>query len=302
MSERARSWQGWLANDAPASRRQAQLGEAWRLLRAVLRHRLAVAGLVILGLLLLAALLAPLVAPYPPAAQDLAQRLQPPGVRHWLGTDEFGRDILSRLLYGARVTLGIVALVTAIAAPVGLVIGCTAGYLGGWADAALMRLTDVFLALPRLILALALVAALGAGIENAILAIALVAWPPYARIARAETMAVRRSDFIAAARLMGASPARIVLRHIMPLCLASVIVRVSLDMAGVILIAAGLGFLGLGAQPPSPEWGAMIAAGRKYMLDQWWVGAMPGIAVAVVSLGFNLLGDGLRDVLDPKQR
>jgi peptide/nickel transport system permease protein len=165
-----------------------------------------------------------------------------------------------------------------------------------------MRLTDVFLALPRLILALAFVAALGPGIENAVLAIALVAWPPYARIARAETLALRHSDFIAAAQLAGASPVRIVLRHIMPLCLASVIVRVSLDMAGVILIAAGLGFLGLGAQPPAPEWGAMIAAGRKYMLDQWWVAAMPGIAIAVVSLGFNLLGDGLRDVLDPKQR
>jgi peptide/nickel transport system permease protein len=302
MIDRARAWQGWIASDAPASRGQARLGEAWRVLRAFLRHRLAVAGALILGLLLLAALLAPIVAPYPPTAQHLAERLQPPGAQHWLGTDEFGRDILSRLLYGARITLGIVALVTAIAAPIGLVVGCTAGYLGGFADAALMRLTDVFLALPRLILALAFVAALGAGIENAVLAIALVAWPPYARIARAETLAVRRSDFIAAARLMGASPARIVLRHIMPLCLASVIVRVSLDMAGVILIAAGLGFLGLGAQPPSPEWGAMIAAGRAYMLDQWWVGAMPGIAVAVVSLGFNLLGDGLRDVLDPKQR
>jgi peptide/nickel transport system permease protein len=287
---------------APASRLEARLAEAGRFVQALLRHRLALAGLAILGALLLAAVLAPWLAPYDPAAQHLALRLQPPGAQHWLGTDEFGRDILSRLLHGARITLGIVALVTAIAAPVGLVVGCSAGYLGGVADAALMRLTDVFLALPRLILALAFVAALGAGIENAVLAIALVAWPPYARIARAETLAVRRSDFIAAAQLMGASATRIVLRHIMPLCLASVIVRVSLDMAGVILVAAGLGFLGLGAQPPSPEWGAMIAAGRKYMLDQWWVGAMPGLAVAVVSLGFNLLGDGLRDVLDPKQR
>jgi peptide/nickel transport system permease protein len=302
MTAAARAWHAWLTSDSPCSRRQARLGEAYRLLRALARHPLAVAGLVIVALLLLAALLAPVVAPFPPAAQDLARRLQPPGAAHWLGTDEFGRDILSRLLFGARITLGIVALVTVIAAPVGLAIGCTAGYLGGWADAALMRVTDVFLALPRLILALALVAALGAGIENAILAIALVAWPPYARIARAETLALRHSDFIAAARLMGASAPRIVLRHIMPLCLASVIVRVSLDMAGVILIAAGLGFLGLGAQPPAPEWGAMIASGRSFMLDQWWVAAMPGLAIAAVSLGFNLLGDGLRDVLDPKQR
>ena len=296
------AWRDWLTSDAPRSRRQARLGEAYRLARAFLRHPLAVAGLAIVLLLALAALLAPLVAPHHPAAQDLAHRLEPPGARHWLGSDEFGRDILSRLLYGARITLGIVALVAAIAAPVGLAVGCAAGYLGGWAEAVLMRVTDVFLALPRLILALAFVAALGAGIENAVLALALVAWPPYARIARAETLALRGSDFIAAARLGGASSARIVLGHIMPLCLASVIVRVSLDMAGVILVAAGLGFLGLGAQPPSPEWGAMIAEGRRYMLDRWWIAAMPGIAIAVVSLGFNLLGDGMRDVLDPKQR
>jgi peptide/nickel transport system permease protein len=302
MSAPARAWQAWLTTDAPASRRQARLGESYRLGRAFFRHPLAMVGLAIVLLLAMVAALAPLVAPGSPTAQDLASRLQPPGARHWLGTDEFGRDILSRLLFGAHITLGIVALVAAIAAPVGLVIGCAAGYLGGTVDAALMRLTDVFLALPRLILALAFVAALGAGIENAVLAIAIVAWPPYARIARAETLALRGSDFIAAIRLAGASSARIVLHHIMPLCLASVIVRVSLDMAGVILIAAGLGFLGLGAQPPSPEWGAMIAAGRKYMLDQWWIAAMPGIAIAMVSLGFNLLGDGLRDVLDPKQR
>jgi peptide/nickel transport system permease protein len=297
-----RGWRAWLGSDAPTSPRQARLGEIYRFARALARHPLAIAGLAIVVLLVLIAALAPLLAPYAPSAQHLADRLQGPSARHWLGTDELGRDILSRLLFGARITLGIVALVTAIAAPIGLAIGCMAGYAGGWVDAALMRVTDVFLALPRLILALAFVAALGPGIENAVLAIALVAWPPYARIARAETLALRRSDFIAAAQLAGASPGRIVLRHIMPLCLSSVIVRVSLDMAGVILIAAGLGFLGLGAQPPAPEWGAMIAAGRKYMLDQWWVAAMPGIAIAVVSLGFNLLGDGLRDVLDPKQR
>ena len=301
-AEAGQGWRAWLGSDAPASRRQARLGEFYRFGRALMRHPLAVAGLVIVLLLVLVAALAPLLAPYAPSTQHLADRLQGPSAQHWLGTDELGRDILSRLLFGARITLGIVALVTAIAAPIGLVIGCMAGYGGGWIDAALMRVTDVFLALPRLILALAFVAALGPGIENAVLAIALVAWPPYTRIARAETLALRRSDFIAAALLAGASPGRIVVRHIMPLCLASVIVRVSLDMAGVILIAAGLGFLGLGAQPPAPEWGAMIAAGRKYMLDQWWVAAMPGIAIAVVSLGFNLLGDGLRDVLDPKQR
>jgi peptide/nickel transport system permease protein len=295
-------WHDWLTAEAPSSARQARLGEAYRFLRAFARHRAGMAGLVILLLLIAVAVLAPLLAPFSPTAQDLSLRLKPPDALHWLGTDELSRDIFSRLLYGARVTLGIVALVTAIAAPLGLAIGCAAGYAGGLLDAALMRLTDVFLSLPRLILALALVAALGPGIGNAALAMALVAWPPYARVARAETLALRGSDFIAAARLAGASPGRIVLRHIMPLCLASVIVRVSLDMAGVILIAAGLGFLGLGAQPPTPEWGAMIAAGRRYMLDQWWVAAMPGLAIAVASLAFNLVGDGLRDVLDPKQR
>jgi peptide/nickel transport system permease protein len=163
-----------------------------------------------------------------------------------------------------------------------------------------MRITDIFLAFPRLILALAFVAALGPGIENAVIAIAITSWPPYARIARAETLTVRQADYIAAVQLIGASPARIVLRHIMPLCLSSVIVRVTLDMAGIILTAAGLGFLGLGAQPPQPEWGAMIAGGRQFVLDQWWVAAGPGLAIFVVSLAFNLLGDGLRDALDPK--
>jgi peptide/nickel transport system permease protein len=175
-----------------------------------------------------------------------------------------------------------------------------AGYAGGWTDAVLMRITDIFLAFPKLILALAFVAALGPGIENAVLAIAITSWPPYARIARAETLTVRNSDYIKAVQLMGASPFRIVLRHIMPLCISSLIIRVTLDMAGIILTAAGLGFLGLGAQPPLPEWGTMIASGRRFVLDQWWVAGAPGFAILIVSLGFNLLGDGLRDALDPR--
>jgi peptide/nickel transport system permease protein len=195
-----------------------------------------------------------------------------------------------------------VALVVIIVGPVGLLVGTVAGYAGGWLDTILMRVTDIFLAFPRLILALAFVAALGPGIENAIIAIAITAWPPYARLARAETLTVRHSDFIAAAKMQGASAARIVLAHIAPLCTSSLIVRLTLDMAGIILTAAGLGFLGLGAQPPAPEWGAMISTGRQYVLDYWWVATIPGLAIVVVSLGFNLLGDGLRDVLDPKQR
>ncbi|HEX8374515.1 MAG TPA: nickel transporter permease [Geminicoccaceae bacterium] len=297
----ASSRRDWLLAEEPGSRRQARLGAAYRGWLAFRGNGLAMVGLGIVLALILAALLAPVLAAHSPYDQDLTARLRPPTPEHWFGTDELGRDILSRLLHGARVTLLIVGLVVVIVGPLGLAVGTIAGYAGGWLDVALMRVTDVFLAFPRLVLALAFVAALGPGIENAVIAIAITAWPPYARLARAETLAVRRSDFIAAARLAGASPARIVWGHVVPLCLSSVIVRLTLDMAGIILTAAGLGFLGLGAQPPMPEWGSMISTGRQYMLDAWWVAAVPGLAIVVVSLGFNLLGDGLRDLLDPKQ-
>jgi len=271
---------------------------AWLRIR---RNQLAMAGLIIVGILLVVAALAPWIAPHDPFVQNLGNRLKPPGTSgYWLGTDDFGRDILSRIIYGARITLYIIALVAVTAPVLGLLVGTVAGYFGGWADAVLMRLTDIFLAFPRLILALALVAVLGPGIENAVLAIALTAWPPYARVARAETLTVRNSDYIAAIRLQGASAPRIIAGHVVPMCLPSVIIRVTLDMAGVILIAAGLGFLGLGVQPPLPEWGLMISSGRKFLFEQWWVATMPGLAIFLVSLGFNLLGDGLRDVLDPR--
>ena len=302
MTTETLSLRQWLLTDRPTSRRQAQLGRAYVIWQRFAENRLALVGLAILLLLLFVALFAGVLAPYSPVIGDLkTARLLPPSAEHWLGTDGQGRDILSRLLYGSRLTLMVVVLAAVIAAPIGLLIGTVSGYAGGWIDAVLMRITDIFLAFPKLVLALALVAALGPGIENAILAIAVTSWPPYARIARAETLTFRRSDFIASVKLMGASPTRIVIRHIMPLCLSSLIVRVTLDMAGIILTAAGLGFLGLGAQPPLPEWGAMIADGRRFILDQWWVAAMPGFAILVVSLGFNLLGDGLRDALDPKE-
>lgn len=291
----------WLLSERPTSRIQARLGRAYVTWRRFTAHRLAVLGLGIILLLILVAVFADVIAPYPPTIGDLANaRLLPPSATHWMGTDDLGRDIFSRIVYGSRLTLFVVVLVAIIAAPIGLLVGTVAGYAGGWLDTILMRITDIFLAFPKLILALAFVAALGPGIENAVIAIAITSWPPYARIARAETLGVRKSDFIAAVQLMGASPTRIVLRHIVPLCISSLIVRVTLDMAGIILTAAGLGFLGLGAQPPLPEWGAMIASGRRFILDQWWVAAMPGMAILVVSLGFNLLGDGLRDSLDPR--
>jgi peptide/nickel transport system permease protein len=295
----------WLLSGHPQSRRQAALGRWYAGWCSFARNRLAMVGLGIVALLVLVAALAPWIAPYSPTVGDLGHdRLLPPSFAgegsHWFGTDDQGRDILSRLMHGSRITLYVVALVAVLSAPIGLLVGTVAGYAGGWVDAVLMRITDIFLAFPRLILALAFVAALGPGIENAVIAIAITSWPPYARIARAETLTLRQADYISAVKLLGASPARIVLRHIVPLCLSSVIVRVTLDMAGIILTAAGLGFLGLGAQPPMPEWGAMIAGGRAYVLDQWWVAAAPGAAIFVVSLAFNLLGDGLRDALDPK--
>ena len=301
MTSQHPSWREWLTTDAPTSRRHARLAnlyQGWLTLRA---NSMAMFGLGILLTLLLVALLAPVLSPHDPFEQSLSNRLQPLGTEgHILGTDSLGRDILSRLIYGSRITLYIVALVALIAPVAGLLVGTVAGYVGGWTDTVLMRITDIFLAFPRLVLALAFVAALGAEIENAVLAISLTAWPPYARIARAETLTIRSADYISAIRLQGAGALRIITKHIWPLCISSLIVRVTLDMAGIILAAAGLGFLGLGAQPPSPEWGAMISEGRRFILDHWWVATVPGLAIFTVSLAFNLLGDGLRDVLDPK--
>jgi peptide/nickel transport system permease protein len=292
----------WLQSEQPASRRQARLGQAWRTWLLFTGNRLGMIGLAIVVLLVLVAIFANVIAPYDPVlGGDLrTERLLPPSLDHLMGTDDLARDIFSRVIHGARLTLMVVALVAIIATPIGLLVGTVSGYFGGWVDTVLMRITDIFLAFPRLILALAFVAALGPGIENAIIAIAITSWPPYARLARAETLTIRNAEHIDAIRLQGASSGRIIWGHVVPLCLSSVIIRVTLDMAGIILTAAGLGFLGLGAQPPQPEWGAMIAGGRRFIIDYWWVATMPGIAIFTVSLGFNLLGDGLRDVLDPK--
>ncbi len=292
----------WLLTDTPESRRQAAWGRAYRGWLLFRRNKLAMAGLVTTIVLIVASLAAPWITPYSPSAQDLANRLAPASASHWFGTDELGRDLYTRVVYGGRITLGMVVAVVALVAPVGLLVGSVAGYLGGIVDKVMMRLTDVFLAFPRLILALAFVAALKPGITSAIFAIALTSWPAYARLARADTLTIRGTDYIAAVRLTGASAGRIVLRHVVPLCLSSVIVRVTLDMSGIILTAAGLGFLGMGAQPPTPEWGTMIASARGYILQQWWVPTIPGLAILIASLAFNLFGDGMRDVLDPKQR
>ncbi|MCW8800376.1 MAG: ABC transporter permease [Desulfobacter sp.] len=290
----------WLLADTPTSAFQAWAGRAYLGLLAFMKNRLAVLGLLIIGVLVVIAVLAPVIAPYDPVETNIGNRLQPLSFTHYFGTDEMGRDIFSRIVWGSRLTFYVIGLVAIIAAPVGILVGTGAGYFGGIIDTILMRITDIFLAFPKLILALAFVSALGPGIENAIIAISITSWPPYARIARAETITIRNCDFIKAIRLQGASALRIIVGHIMPLCLPSLIIRVTLDMAGIILTAAGLGFLGLGAQPPSPEWGAMTSSGRTYIIDHWWLITMPGTAIFIVSLAFNLLGDGLREVLDPR--
>src|SRR6202163_172289 len=294
------SLSAWLSEPVPTSSWQARAQQLWLSWRA---RRSNTSG-VVCGTGILAggvgAPFAPPLSNHDIYAQDLSIRLQKPSIAHWLGTDELGRDVYSRLVFGARITLTIAGLTAIIAAPLGLLVGTTAGYVGGWIDTILMRIVDVFLAFPSLILALAFVAALGPGIDNAIIAISLAAWPPIARLARAETLTIRKSDYIAAVQLQRASSFRIIFGHVMPMCISSVVVRVTLNMASIILTAAGLGFLGLGAQPPSPEWGAMLSSAREFVLTNGIIAAIPGTAILVVSLAFNLLGDGLRDMLDPR--
>ncbi|MHA6312323.1 peptide ABC transporter permease [Pantoea conspicua] len=257
-------------------------------------------GLTLVAILILMALLAPLIAPFDPNLQTMSSRLLAPSAQHWFGTDGFGRDLLSRVIYGARPTLLLVSLILVLTIPAGLLIGITAGYVGGWTERLLMRITDIFLSLPNLVIALALVAILGPGLMNGALALALTSWPPFARQARAETLALRRSDYLAAARMQGITGFRLMFGHILPLCLPTAVVRAALSLGGIILAAAGLGFLGMGVQPPTAEWGSMVAEGSKVIFDQWWVAAAPGAAILFASLAFNLTGDGLRDRLDTR--
>ncbi|WP_410015627.1 ABC transporter permease [Sodalis sp. C49] len=293
-----RALRAWLDAPVPATPWQARMQQSLNQWRRFCRNTPALFGLAVMMIITVAALFAPWLATHNIYAQNLQLRLAAPGAGYWLGTDELGRDIYSRLIYGARITLYITFLSALIVGPIGLLVGTIAGTLGGWADTLLMRIVDIFLAFPSLILALGFVAALGPGIENAIIAISLSAWPPIARLARAEALSIRKMDYVAAVRLQGASQMRIILRHIIPMCLPSVVVRLTLNMAGIILTAASLGFLGLGAQAPSPEWGAMLSSGRQFMMTNWTIAAIPGLSILLTSLAFNLFGDGLRDVLD----
>jgi peptide/nickel transport system permease protein len=272
------------------------------LLARLLRGHLAKIGLVVIAALLGAAALAPAVAPYDPTEQRLERMLERPGRAYLLGTDDLGRDILSRLLYGARVSLLVGVLSVGISLLVGVALGLVAGYRGGVTDELVMRVMDGLLAFPALVLALAITAALGPSLRNAMIAIGIVGIPGFARLVRGQVLSLRAQEYVEAARAAGLGDGRIVLRHILPGTLAPIIVHASLRVAFAVLAEAGLSFLGLGTQPPTPSWGAMLNAGREYLEMAPWLSIAPGAAIFVTTLGFNFLGDGLRDALDPRLR
>jgi peptide/nickel transport system permease protein len=262
-------------------------------------------GLVLVLLFLILAAIGPWIVPYPEdaaGAVHLQDKLLPPSTQHWFGTDEVGNDILTRVVVGTRLSLVIALIITGVAATIGVPLGILAGYRGGWLRELIMRVTDVFLAVPALVLAIAIVAALGPGIVNAIIALSLVWWPGYVRLIESKTLSLKNESYVEAARLAGASTPRILFSHILPNCLSPILVKASMDMGMAILAAASLGFIGLGAQPPAPEWGAMISIGRNYLPTWWWYATFPGLAIYLTVLGFNLVGDGLRDVFDPRSR
>jgi peptide/nickel transport system permease protein len=257
-------------------------------------------GLFIVAITVVAALAGPLLSPYSPAAQELAHRLEGPSATHPLGLDELGRDILARLLTGARISLLVGLAVVSVSSSVGMLLGSMAGYFGGWIDDAISRVIDVLMAFPGILLAIALVAVLGPSLTNVVLALSVIGWVGYARLVRGQALRTRELDFVQAARALGANPGRIILRHVLPAALPSVVVQATLGMAGAIIAEASLSFLGLGVQPPTPSWGTMLDAGRSHLFDAPHLTIFPGLAIALLVLGFNFLGDGLRDRVDPK--
>ncbi|MDE1947803.1 MAG: ABC transporter permease [Burkholderiales bacterium] len=291
---------------APASTRgQARMDALRRAAYRLRQSGLSLVGLVLVVMLLVVAAAGPWMAPYADqlsGAIDAAGRLQPPSAAHWMGTNELGQDVFTLVLGGARISLFAGLAVVLLGAAVGTVVGAIAGYLGGWTDEVLMRFTDLALTLPGLILAMAVAAALGAGTGNMVLAIAITWWPGYARLVRGEVLARREDVYVLAARALGARPGRIMARHILPNIVSPVIVKMSLDVGFAVLTVASLGFVGIGVRPPTPEWGQMLSSARGYLPDYWWTAIFPGAAIFVAVLGFNLLGDGLRDVLDPRSR
>ena len=288
-----------MSNTNTSNKKRSQWVGVWRRLK---RNKMAVLGLIILIILVLLAVFADVIANYDNVVikQNLAHRLQGPSAAHWLGTDEFGRDIFARLVHGTRVSLQVGIVAVGISIVIGGILGAVAGYYGGKLDNTIMRIMDIFLAVPSILLAIAIVSALGPSIINLMLAISISSVPSYARIVRASVLSIRDQEFIEAAKAIGASNTRIIFRHIIPNSLAPVIVQATLGVASAILSTAGLSFIGLGIQPPAPEWGSMLSGGRQYLRYAWWVTTFPGVAIMITILSLNLLGDGLRDALDPR--
>lgn len=269
------------------------------------RNKLSLAAFILLIIIVLAAVAAPLIVPYPGDIEmdtHIADQLLPPSSEHWMGTDELGRDIFSRVVYGARISLTAAVAAVGLSLLIGIPLGAVAGSFGGWVDNVIMRITDIFLSFPPLLLAIAMVALMGSSLNNAVLAIALSWWPWYTRLIRGQAISVKERKFVQAAETIGTSRSKIIFRHIIPNCISPVIVQASMDIGGVILTVASLSFLGLGAQLPQPEWGLMISTGRMHFPDAWWYCIFPGVAIFITVLCFNLLGDAIREILDPKTR
>jgi len=288
--------------DLAPSRRLHSLGFWSDARRRILKSRAAVSGGLVVALFVALAALAPVLAPYEPLRGRLDERLLPPSTGHWFGTDELGRDVLSRVLYGARISLQIQVAAVGLALVLGTALGVVAGYVGRWPDMLIMRIVDIMMAFPGIFLALAIIAALGTGLGNVIIASAIFLVPQFARVIRGSVLTLKEKEFVEAARALGEGDVSIIVRYLLPNSLAPIIVQTSLRMATVLLTASGLSFLGLGVQPPSPEWGAMLSNARAYMITAPHVATVPGLAIMLVVLGFNLLGDGLRDALDPRLR
>ncbi|HSV91858.1 MAG TPA: ABC transporter permease [Desulfobacterales bacterium] len=280
-----------------AVQKTSQAAEVWRRLK---RNKAALAGGAIVAVFVLVALAAPLIAPYPPDEGDLGQRLKPPSAAHWLGTDALGRDVLSRIIYGARVSLQIQVVAVLIALVLGTLLGMFGGYYGGWADNVIMRGMDILLAFPGIFLAISIIAVLGPGLVNLMLAAGIYSVPQFARIVRGSILSLKEKEFVEAARAAGESDRSILFRYLLPNSMAPIIIQTTLRMATVLLTASGLSFLGLGVQPPQAEWGAMLSTARPYLITAPHVATFPGLAIMLVVMGFNLFGDGLRDSLDPR--
>ncbi len=269
------------------------------------RSPLSVIGMVLVGAFFLIALIGPLIVSFPEdatGAVHMSQKLTAPDSQFYFGTDEMGRDVYTRVILGTRISLKIGLIIVCVAMGIGVPLGITAGFVGGWVNEVIMRITDIFLAIPGLILALAIIGALGPGITNSMIALSIVWWPGYVRLVQGKTLSLKEESFVEAAKSVGAGKARIIFLHILPNCTSPIIIKASMDMGMAILAAAGLGFVGVGAQPPAPEWGAMISIARNYLPNWWWYATFPGLAIFITVLGFNLLGDGLRDILDPQSR